>query len=89
MAKFDRITVAPAQMGGVPCIRHLRIPVATIVGLVAEGMSDEQVLRDYPDLELQSIRRGAFVWHHVRSRASVTDSGCLMRFVVDDNLSIC
>ena len=57
MAKFDRITVDPAQMGGVPCIRHLRIPVATVVGLVAEGMSDEQILSDYPDLQPEDIRQ--------------------------------
>ena len=36
--KFTRITTNPKQMGGVPCIRGLRIPVATIVGMVAEGM---------------------------------------------------
>ena len=43
---FDRITVDSAQMGGVPCIRRLRIPFATIVGLVGEGMSGEQILAD-------------------------------------------
>ncbi|RMH87388.1 MAG: DUF433 domain-containing protein, partial [Calditrichaeota bacterium] len=36
--KFTRITVNPDQMGGVPCIRGLRIPVATIVGMVANRM---------------------------------------------------
>jgi uncharacterized protein (DUF433 family) len=57
MAQFDRITVDPAQMGGVPCIRHLRIPVATIVGLVAERRTDEEILADYPDLEPDDIRQ--------------------------------
>ncbi len=38
MARYDRITVDPAQMGGVRCIRRLRIPVATVVGLVGEGI---------------------------------------------------
>ena len=52
MAQFDRITVDPAQMGGVPCIRRLRIPVATIVGLAAEGKSELEILTGYPDLEL-------------------------------------
>jgi uncharacterized protein (DUF433 family) len=54
--KFERITVNPEQMGGVPCIRGLRIPVATIVGMVAEGMSEAQILRAYPDLKKEDIR---------------------------------
>ena len=53
---FTRITVNPNQMGGVPCIRSLRIPVATVVGMVAEGMSETEILRDYPDLEPGDIR---------------------------------
>lgn len=43
-------------MGGVPCIRGLRIPVATVVGVVAEGMSDPEILAAYPDLEVEDIR---------------------------------
>ncbi len=54
--KFARITTDPAQMGGVPCIRGLRIPVATVVGMVAEGMTEEEILRAYPDLEREDIR---------------------------------
>ncbi|MCJ7576410.1 MAG: DUF433 domain-containing protein [Dehalococcoidia bacterium] len=54
--KFERITVNPEQMGGVPCVRGLRIPVATIVGMVAEGMSGAQILRAYPDLKKEDIR---------------------------------
>lgn len=54
--KFERITVDPEQMGGVPCIRNLRIPVATIVGMVAEGISEAEILQAYPDLELEDIR---------------------------------
>lgn len=42
--KFTRITINPNQMGGIPCIRGLRIPVATIVGMVADGMSEEEIL---------------------------------------------
>ena len=53
--RFGRITANPAQMGGVPCIRGLRIPVATIIGLLAQGMSSAQVLTDYPDLEPEDI----------------------------------
>ena len=54
--KFERITVDPEQMGGVPCVRGLRIPVATIVGMVAEGMSEAEILRAYPDLRKEDIR---------------------------------
>ena len=54
--EFDRITVDPRQMGGVPCLRRLRIPVATVVGMVADGMSDEDILQAYPDLEREDIR---------------------------------
>jgi uncharacterized protein (DUF433 family) len=54
--KFERITVNPEQMGGVPCVRGLRIPVAAVVGMVAEGMSEAQILRAYPDLKKEDIR---------------------------------
>ena len=53
--KFTRITVDPRQMGGAPCIRRLRIPVATVVGLVAEGMTEAEILKAYPDLEAADI----------------------------------
>ena len=48
---FTRITVRADQMDGVPCIRGLRIPVATVVGMIAEGMPADEVLDAYPDLE--------------------------------------
>jgi uncharacterized protein (DUF433 family) len=54
--KYTRITSDPAQMAGVPCIRRLRIPVATVVGMVADGMSDVEILAAYPDLEADDIR---------------------------------
>ncbi len=54
--RFDRITVEADKMGGVPCIRDLRIPVATVVGMVAEGMTAEEILTDFPDLEAGDIR---------------------------------
>jgi uncharacterized protein (DUF433 family) len=53
---FTRITINSNQMGGVPCIRGLRIPVATVVGMVGEGMSETEILKDYPDLEPGDIR---------------------------------
>ena len=60
---FSRITVNPHQMNGMPCIRGLRIPVATIVAMVAEGMNDAEILAAYPDLEkgdiVESLRYAA------------------------------
>jgi uncharacterized protein (DUF433 family) len=53
---FTRITVRADQMGGVPCIRGLRIPASTVVGMVADGMSDSEILAAYPDLEAEDIR---------------------------------
>jgi uncharacterized protein (DUF433 family) len=53
---FTRITVRPDQMDGVPCIRGLRIPVATVVGMAADGMSEPEILAAYPDLEAEDIR---------------------------------
>lgn len=53
--KFTRITVNSKQMGGVPCIRGLRIPVATIVGMVADGMTEADILETYPDLGVADI----------------------------------
>lgn len=53
--RFDRVTTDPQQMGGMPCIRGLRIPVATVVEMLAEGMSPESILDAYPDLEREDI----------------------------------
>ena len=44
-------------MGGVPCIQGLRIPVATVVGLVAQGMTETRIVEEYPDLEVADVRQ--------------------------------
>lgn len=54
--KFTRITINPNQMDGLPCIRGLRIPVATVVQMIAEGMTDKEILKAMPDLEKEDIR---------------------------------
>lgn len=54
--KFIRITIDPEKMGGVPCIRGLRIPIATIVGMVANGMTEKAILDAYPDIEPEDIK---------------------------------
>jgi uncharacterized protein (DUF433 family) len=51
----DRITVNPKQMGGVPCIRGLRIPVATVVGMIANGMTPDEVVNELPPLDLDDV----------------------------------
>lgn len=56
MTAYTRITVNPGQMSGLPCIRGLRIPVAAVVEMVSEGMSEAEILADYPDLEVADIR---------------------------------
>ena len=53
---FERITVNPNQMGGVPCIRGLRIPVATVLRMLAGGMTEQEILADYPDLQVEDVR---------------------------------
>lgn len=66
---FSRITIDNDQMGGVPCIRKLRIPVATVVGMVANGMTTEEILQAYPDLEPEDIREAlAYAAEAVRER---------------------
>jgi uncharacterized protein (DUF433 family) len=52
---FERITIDHEKMGGLPCIRDLRIPVSTVLGQLAAGRTVGQVLEDYPDLEREDI----------------------------------
>jgi len=67
--KFVRITVNPSQMGGVPCIRGLRIPVATVIEMVADGMSTQDILAEFPDLEAGDINEALhFAADAVRER---------------------
>lgn len=54
---FDRITFDPMVMGGRACVRGMRITVALVVNLVANGMSAEDITREYPDLEREDIRQ--------------------------------
>jgi uncharacterized protein (DUF433 family) len=68
--EFKRVTTNPRQMGGVPCLRGLRIPVATIVALIAEGQTPQEILALYPDLEREDIREALlFAAEAVRERA--------------------
>jgi uncharacterized protein (DUF433 family) len=53
---FERITTNPDVTGGLPCIRGLRFPVATVVAMVADGMTVEQILAEHPDLTREDVR---------------------------------
>ncbi|HEU5150588.1 MAG TPA: DUF433 domain-containing protein [Iamia sp.] len=52
-----RITTDPARMGGQPCVRDLRFPVATVVAMVADGMTTKEILAEHPDLEPADIEQ--------------------------------
>ncbi len=58
--RFTRITIDNNQMGGVPCIRHMRIPVATVVAMIADGMSMEEILEAYPDIEIEDVKEALY-----------------------------
>lgn len=51
-----RITIEPGKRGGKPCIRGLRITVNDVLDYLASGMSQEEILRDFPDLTIEDIR---------------------------------
>jgi uncharacterized protein (DUF433 family) len=52
---LDRITVNPRQCGGRPCIRGMRIRVTDVLDLLASGLTREQVLEEFPDLEPEDL----------------------------------
>lgn len=56
MTNFPRINVDPQQMGGVPCIRGLRIPVATVLRMLAARLPEQEILHEYPDLEPEDVQ---------------------------------
>ena len=67
--KYDRISARPNQMGGVPCIRGLRIPVAAVVGMVADGMAVGEITAAYPDLDAEDVKQALqFAAEAVRER---------------------
>jgi uncharacterized protein (DUF433 family) len=68
---FERITIDHRVMAGVPCIRGTRIPVATVVGLVAEGLTVDEILTDYEQLTREDIEEA------LRYAAAAVDQGTL------------
>ncbi len=57
MAQFSRITTDPEVMGGKPCVRGLRVTVGTLIGLMASGHSNQDILKAYPYLEDEDLRQ--------------------------------
>ena len=57
MFGFDRITFNPNILGGKACIRGMRLPVSLIVNLIANGMSNDEIIQEYPDLEIEDIQQ--------------------------------
>ena len=56
MELLDRITVEPGKRGGKPCVRGLRITVYDVLGWLAAGMTEQEILADYPELIVEDIR---------------------------------
>lgn len=56
MSYRDRITIEPGKRGGRPCIRSMRITVYDVLGWLASGMTEKEILRDFPQLESEDIR---------------------------------
>ena len=56
-AMFDRVTIEPGKMGGQPCVRGMRVPVALVVDLIANGMAEGDILEAYPYIEPEDIRQ--------------------------------
>lgn len=85
MKNFERITIDPTQMGGVPCVRHLRIPVATVLRLLASGLMEREILR-LPGpaggrySRVSALRRG------VHRGAGTADSTLGAKFLIDNAL---
>lgn len=55
--RFNRITLDPAKCFGKPCIRGLRMPVASVLSYLASGMTADDILREWPELEIEDIRQ--------------------------------
>jgi len=56
MTYRDRITMEPGKRGGKPCVRGLRITVYDVLEYLASGMTEQQILSDFPDLEAEDIK---------------------------------
>lgn len=74
---LERITFNPKILGGQPILRGLRISVAMILELLAKGSTPEEILEDYPDLELEDIRAALLYAHHLVAREEVVERSAI------------
>lgn len=56
MSYQNRMTVDPGKRGGKPCIRHMRISVYDVLSMLADGMSNNEILQNFPELESADIQ---------------------------------
>ena len=89
MKNFERITVDPAQMGGVPCVRHLRIPVATVLRLLASGLTEAAILSEYPDLQAGRYSRVLTLRRGFGDGAGTAPPAFRLKFLIDNPLPEC
>src|SRR4051812_31092211 len=85
---FDRITFESAVMGGRACIRGMRITVALVVNLVANGMSTDDIIREYPDLGVEDIRQAPVCVGAGKRRDRIVQDTCRVRFLADMGVSV-
>lgn len=71
----DRITLTPGKRGGKPCIRDLRITVYDVLDWMSQGMTEQQIVEDYPELTVEDIRAClAFAAHREHQLTAVYSS---------------
>jgi len=85
--EFERITIDPAKMRGVPCIRGLRIPVATVLGQLAADQTEAEILADFPDFESEDIKAALEYAATAVQERGLAANPLRVRFLVDANLS--
>jgi uncharacterized protein (DUF433 family) len=73
MSYLDRITIEPGKRGGKPCIRAMRITVYDVLGYLASGMTEAQILDDFPELTPEDLR-AVYEFAAERERRLVTHS---------------
>lgn len=56
LSRHERITIEPGKRGGRPCVRGMRISVYDVLDWLASGMSEEEIIADFPELEAEDIR---------------------------------
>jgi uncharacterized protein (DUF433 family) len=71
MATKTRITVEPGKMGGKPCIRGLRFTVSDLMSYLASGMTEEEILREFPDLEKEDFKAVYDFFAHIQDKYAV------------------